>query len=236
MSRSVPWLRVFAEGVVIVGSILLAFGIQAWWDGLQERDEEQRILASLKTEFEQTRSDLAYWISLHGKAEQNTRLLAELLDSAAPGAQLQVPDTLIAALLLGPTFDPVTATLDALSAGQLSIIRSTDLRLALATWPSRLFDARDEEYQARDFIDGQLIPRLVEESDLTAPTEFINEWIYGTLPDSVRDRHSPLRVSSQLRNLVAVRLWQAAGAIGELEGLLVATDSLLSLIVDSAGT
>ena len=26
-TRQIPWLRVFVEGVVIVGSILLAFGI-----------------------------------------------------------------------------------------------------------------------------------------------------------------------------------------------------------------
>ncbi len=36
-TRQIPWLRVFVEGVVIVGSILLAFGLQAWWDGRQER-------------------------------------------------------------------------------------------------------------------------------------------------------------------------------------------------------
>ncbi len=29
-TRSIPWLRIFVEGVVIVGSILLAFGVQAW--------------------------------------------------------------------------------------------------------------------------------------------------------------------------------------------------------------
>jgi len=28
-SRQIPWLRVLVEGVVIVGSILLAFGIEA---------------------------------------------------------------------------------------------------------------------------------------------------------------------------------------------------------------
>ena len=32
LSCQIPWLRVFVEGVVIVGSILLAFGIDAWWD------------------------------------------------------------------------------------------------------------------------------------------------------------------------------------------------------------
>jgi len=30
-ARQVPWLRVFAEGVMIVGSILLAFSIDAAW-------------------------------------------------------------------------------------------------------------------------------------------------------------------------------------------------------------
>ncbi len=34
MTRQIPWLRFFVEGVVIVGSILLAFGIGAWWEGL----------------------------------------------------------------------------------------------------------------------------------------------------------------------------------------------------------
>ena len=29
--RQIPWLRVFVEGVVIVGSMLMAFGGDAWW-------------------------------------------------------------------------------------------------------------------------------------------------------------------------------------------------------------
>ena len=33
MTRQIPWLRAFVEGVVIVGSILLAFGIDACWEG-----------------------------------------------------------------------------------------------------------------------------------------------------------------------------------------------------------
>ena len=53
MTRQIPWLRVFVEGVVIVGSILLAFGIEAWWDDHQDRAEEQRIFVGLKSEFEQ---------------------------------------------------------------------------------------------------------------------------------------------------------------------------------------
>jgi hypothetical protein len=45
MPRQVPWIRVVAEGTAIVVSILLAFGVQAWWEGRQERADE---LASLR--------------------------------------------------------------------------------------------------------------------------------------------------------------------------------------------
>ena len=32
LKPQIPWLRVFVEGVVIGASILLAFGLQAWWE------------------------------------------------------------------------------------------------------------------------------------------------------------------------------------------------------------
>ena len=51
-AQEVPWLRLGAESVVIVGSILLAFAIDAWWADRQVRAEEQRILLSLTAEFE----------------------------------------------------------------------------------------------------------------------------------------------------------------------------------------
>ena len=50
--REIPWPRILVEGAVIIVSILLAFGIDAWWDGRQELEEEQRLLLALKSEFE----------------------------------------------------------------------------------------------------------------------------------------------------------------------------------------
>jgi hypothetical protein len=48
----IPWLRVFVEGVVIVGSILLAFGIDAAWEGRQEDAEAVEMLLGLQSAFE----------------------------------------------------------------------------------------------------------------------------------------------------------------------------------------
>lgn len=47
----IPWSRIFVESVAIVGSILLAFAIDAWWDDQQERKQEQVYLGALHQEF-----------------------------------------------------------------------------------------------------------------------------------------------------------------------------------------
>jgi len=48
LTKKVPWLRVFVEGVVIVSSILLAFGIEAWWSGRQDQALEKAHLEALR--------------------------------------------------------------------------------------------------------------------------------------------------------------------------------------------
>ena len=47
MSKALPWRRAVLEGLVIVASILLAFGIQAWWDELQEDEQRREVLSAL---------------------------------------------------------------------------------------------------------------------------------------------------------------------------------------------
>ncbi len=48
---------------MIVGSILLALTLDAWWDGVQERAQEQQILAALAHDFEVTRENVLQTIS-----------------------------------------------------------------------------------------------------------------------------------------------------------------------------
>jgi hypothetical protein len=47
LKTPIPWLRVLIEGVVIVGSILLAFGIDAWWDSRVQRSRAAEHLEQL---------------------------------------------------------------------------------------------------------------------------------------------------------------------------------------------
>ena len=59
------WRRLFAEGAVIVASILLAFAIDAWWDGRQQRAAEREALAGLTVDFEANAGRL-----LHARSRQ----------------------------------------------------------------------------------------------------------------------------------------------------------------------
>ena len=47
-----PWLRMFAEGVVVVASILMAFAIDAWWAARQTAAVERELLTRLEAGFE----------------------------------------------------------------------------------------------------------------------------------------------------------------------------------------
>jgi hypothetical protein len=45
--KNIPWPRILAEGTIIVASILLAFWIDAWWEGRQANATEDVVLQTL---------------------------------------------------------------------------------------------------------------------------------------------------------------------------------------------
>ena len=52
--KRVAWRRFLIEGFVIVGSILLAFAIQAWWEESQESERLDRALENLEVALSQS--------------------------------------------------------------------------------------------------------------------------------------------------------------------------------------
>lgn len=49
--NKIPWKRLLVEGLVIVISILLAFGIEAWWQDRQEKAQEIELLKAIRQDF-----------------------------------------------------------------------------------------------------------------------------------------------------------------------------------------
>lgn len=156
--KQIPWVRLVAEAVAIVASILLAFAIDATWSGQEERQREQELLAALRSDFARNQELLAI-----ARAEHEGHRLAasEFLTLSDPGgasATSDVPDAVLLGLVSWYTYDPVLGSLNsAIASGQLSLIRDHQLRVALAGWVDSVDDLLESEVvdrgHAHDFAD-----------------------------------------------------------------------------------
>ncbi len=162
VTKSRRWGRVVAEGFVIVLSILLAFGIEAWWSERGERHAEAEALQGLRDDFVESLERLASAKSEHIEIrDASVRLLAMTGPDADPTVSDLVMDTLVMALIGGPKVFPVTATYDALIAsGRIELLESAALRRELARWSTAIADLREEEQEAFDQMDQRLLPFL----------------------------------------------------------------------------
>jgi len=137
----IPWKRIVVEAAAIVISILLAFAIEAWWDEKQERDIEFRTLQALRSDL--LASDEELDKLLRGLAAARTNYA--LFQSATP-AQLTEVDSetvrrIVISLVTPASFNPITATHDALSSdGRLGLISDPELLRHLSNWQRGLDD------------------------------------------------------------------------------------------------
>lgn len=82
MSERISWPRVAVEGVVIVGSILLAFAIDAWWDQLGQREDERVALTGLEADFSGYIDRLS---RIRDNNQRRVEAARRLLDATGPG-------------------------------------------------------------------------------------------------------------------------------------------------------
>jgi hypothetical protein len=139
------------EAALIVGSILLAFAIDAAWESRGEHRREAELLSALRTDFERNREALAEARAQH---ESHRAAALRYLDVSAPGRQTSrdsIDDETLLALVSWHTYDPVLGSLgSAVASGQLTLIRDDDLRAALASWVDSVEDLNESEAVDRD--------------------------------------------------------------------------------------
>lgn len=235
MERMTRWarpLRVVVEGAVIVGSILLAFGIDAWWEGVKDRREEILVLNALQAEFRQNLGELRSVHRIHQVYSTELDQLVTLMSSTPDGGTVQVPDSLLRPLVSFRTADPAMGTLNTLLAsGRIGLIENQGLQRALAGWPAVVDDVAEDESLIRDFVHERLIAGLVEEVDVG---RMLAAW--GSLASSGRAERTlgaselPLRVTPHSRALIGQRHHLARILVGQSQGRLDAGDSILALI------
>jgi len=203
--RQISWSRLTAEGATIVVGILLAFGIQAWWEGRIEAEQRDALLASLASDFELAEIDL---VRVRGYYEFGAAASAALLElptsqtlSGDVGPRV---DSLLSYATYGGSFDPPDGTISAvLGSGNLNVLENQLLASELTAWPGRLSDLRrTEESLARGV--GLLADYLAESG-----IDVSNLVWYDTTQVPWRVTHTAafeLVTEPRLRSIVS-RLW-----------------------------
>ena len=166
-TKNIQWSRLSIEAVAIVGSILLAFAIDAWWENHQDREDEEDYLVSL-------RQELADSIEI---AQENEELRRKVVDAHVflvaqiQGATRATDRDLYEwiSLLSYPLryYPPRAVYNDKMASGSTNIISSAEIRIALAELEQgiRFLEQYDQsswvvwEQRIQPFLEGR-IPRI----------------------------------------------------------------------------
>ena len=214
---------------MIVGSILLAFGIDAWWDERQDREAEQEILSGLHEEFTRIAEGLqrsgARWDSV-------AVAIGTALAAAEAGRDLSLAQARasVGAVTFPNTFDPGSGVRDALIAsGRLELIRDGELRNQLVAWDGVLREVQDNEVAGRAFILDHVIPYLAEHGALVGGSNPRVPWTAVNEDDELAAYSAILR-DTEFFGLASTRYSYITVSLFEYEATSEFVAGLLSLI------
>lgn len=153
--------RALLEAPIIVGSILLAFAIDAGWDVRGEGVSRREVLEGLREEYEGHRTVYAGHLAL---AEERLSDIGRLLTGpSALDEGLETIQMSLFQLLTVNTVDPGRGVRDALvSSGKLELLGTVELRIRLAEWEGVVEELRDKQLVMRELVASQIVPYLAE--------------------------------------------------------------------------
>jgi len=134
------------EGVVIVGSILLAFGIDAAWDRREQNQRREALLAALGNDMALARAEVDRVAAFH-RIGWNAAADLLNLNASAPENQSHLVDSLVAATWGSTaTYDaPLGAVESLFGTGDLDLLTDPDMVFELTALPALLADLAREQ-------------------------------------------------------------------------------------------
>ena len=164
------WFRIIAEGVVIVVSILLAFGIDAWWDDRQLRHEERALLEELRATLSEDILDVSQAADTLSTVNDGLKSLARLVEGGEPmdsvdPAYQQGLRSLRRFTYVKLRYGPYETLKDR----GLHLITNDDLRTRLTS----LYDNRLPTIMQNNELDisltrNEILPRILDQFELDA--------------------------------------------------------------------
>jgi hypothetical protein len=135
------WRRLALEGAVIVGSILAAFGIDAWWGLNQEQQRRAALLEDLEAELVSNVEGLRSALDRQRLKSDRIGILLTEIGPDPVGLPADSIRSLQNSLFLIPTWDPAFGILELLiQSGDLILFEDRELRARLASLRSETDD------------------------------------------------------------------------------------------------
>ncbi len=216
-TRRIAWARTGVEAAAIVGSILLAFAIDAWWQERGEQTREREILVALLDDFRKSKASIEAGRNFHLDVQRsNRRLLRSVASGAEPLADAEVNRILGDLTWWDSQSRFSTGALNSLVfGGELSIIGDDALRQTLADWPSEIQRAEALREQDYDFFFEVMMPYLREHgylpeiSAVSAPKPGSSEE-ESTLIELELERdfdHAAMVATPEFQNILVQKYW-----------------------------
>lgn len=166
-TKNIQWSRLSIEAAAIVGSILLAFAIDAWWEGHKDRQDEEEYLVALREEFSDSIQIASENEELRRKVvEAHVALIAQI--QGEPRASESDLYEWVSLLSYPLRYYPRRAVYnDIMASGGTNLISSSEIRIALAEFEQgiRYLEQFDEtswavwEQRIQPYLEGR-VPRV----------------------------------------------------------------------------
>ena len=225
--------RLIAEGLVIVASILAAFGIQAWWDNRLEHQEETRVLAALLDEAIENRSEFERMTTYHCEALENLSGLFKVGGQAGTDISADSIDQLLihASGWLLPAYNRSALDLTLLG-GKLPLLDNTALARQITKWERSLEQILDFERGHGLFMQNVWIPFLRSNASVpqlsNAQTSILGggEAYASPSPVVFLLDHAPLFGLREFQNILQEKKWSHEDALAVYEAVEYALEEL----------
>ena len=157
------WGDAARDVVLIVASILIAFGLDTWWDDLKERRVRSEQIVTLMSEFEVAKDTLTSLSGYLDDAAAATNELLTLMGPEAAGLESEKIFTLLErSLNFGAVAPNYTALESVLTTSNPQVETSDTLVALLGNWPGQMEDLENDFAQLDRNRDIDLQAALVE--------------------------------------------------------------------------
>jgi hypothetical protein len=154
MHRRIDWAHFLIEGLVVAGSILIAFALDAWWSQRATERTEAAHVRAISSDFQQNVSRLRGFVALEEGIMDASRRLLLVVSAADIPAREDSLNNLLGQVFNSGRFEPVLGAYEAVvSSGGLAQLTNDSLRLALADFASFVEGRYAERYSDELYFD-----------------------------------------------------------------------------------